>query len=234
MLTVEFRGLKELVRDLRVARERALPYAVKTALNTAAFEGRKLWQREIKSSFTTRNSFTERSVLVERARGLDAKRMVAVLGSVAPYMGTQELGGTERARGRKKAIPGPAAAGQAAGSKRTRLVQARARLGALKAPRLIGKTPAQRWAIAIRKARQDGHKTVLLERPKGGAGLFRVGGGKRRKATLRLLYDVSRSSVRIRPEPTLQRTLRALEPKLPHMYQAALIDQLRRHKLLGY
>src|SRR5688500_5442350 len=113
MLTVEWKGLKELVRDLKTAREKALPYAVKTSLNTAAFEARKVWQGEIRRSFTNRNAFTERSVLVERASGNDARRMFATVGSTAPYMGTQEEGGTVKGRGKRKAIPGPAAAGQA-------------------------------------------------------------------------------------------------------------------------
>jgi hypothetical protein len=234
MLTVEFRGVKELVRDLRVARERALPYAVKTAVNSAAFEARTIWQGEIRRSFTTRNRYTERSILVERARGLDAKRMVAVVGSVAPYMGDQETGAVIRGKGKHKAIPGPAAAGLPAGAKRTRMVRAPNKLSAIKVAKVRGSTVQQRWAIALGQARRTGRKFVLLERPKGGKALFRVGGGKRRKATLRLLWDVSRSSVRVPPEPTLQRTLKALEPKLPHMYQAALLEQFRRHKLLGF
>lgn len=243
-ITIEFRGIDELVRDLRVARKRALPHAVRDALTTAAFEGRKVWQGEIRKSFTLRNRFTERSVLVERAKGTNLDRMEAVLGSVAPYMGDQEGGATVRGRRKVKAIPGPVAAGQAPGGKRTKLVRAGSRLSAIKLPRNRGRSTKQRNAIAIQMAVRRRQKHAMLERPGGGRAIFSIKGGQRRwdkdkgwrvrALQVRLLWDVSRRSVRVPPSHTLERALKALAPKLPHIYTASLLSQLRRHKVLGY
>ncbi len=233
MITIEFHGLKELVRDLRTAREKALPYAIRNAVNTAAFEARKVWQGEIRRTFTNRNQFTERSIQVEKARGLDPRRMRSFVGSTADYMDEQESGAVIRGKGKHKPIPGPVAAGLPPGVKRTKLVRAPNKLSAIKVARARGSSVKQRWAIAISQARREGRKFVLLERPRGGKGLFRLGGG-RKKSTVRLLWDLSRSSVRVRPEPTLERSLKAVEPKLGHMYEAALVEQMQRAKLLGF
>jgi hypothetical protein len=231
MLTIKFKGLKEMVRDLKKTREKALPYAVRNALNTSAFELRRGWTGEMRRTLTMRNTFTERSVLVEKARGTDARRMVAVVGSTAPYMQKTEEGGIRRGSGKHKAIPTAAAAGQAVGSKRTKVVRAASRLRALQAVRVTrGASPKQRNAIALSLARKTKQRFAVLERKGGGTGLFRV--------TLRgrptMLWDFSRGSVRQPPRPTLQTALKRLEPKLTHIYTAALLQELRRWKVLGY
>jgi len=234
-ITLEWHGLQELVDDLKAFRKRALPYAVRSALNTAAFDARSQWQHEIRRSFTLRNRYTERSVRVTRVEGTDLRRMVAIVGSVAPYMGDQEHGATVRARRRKKAIPAPGAAGQPPGKTRTKLIRRPHRLSSIRVPKATGGTVKQRWAAAIGEAVRKRRRFVLLDRPGGGRGIYRVtGGGRRRRPTLRLLYDVSRRTVRVPAEPTLQRTLRAMGPKLPHIYRAALLAELRRNRILGY
>jgi hypothetical protein len=245
MLTIQWKGVDKLLADLRKAKATAVPYAVKTALNTQAFEARRIWQREIRGEFTLRNQFTERSILAVKASG-KGENIQSSVGSVAPYMLQQELGGTVHGKSGLKGIPGPSAAGLPAGTKRTRLVRSANYLGtlhALKTPH--GGSKKRRNAIAIAMAVRQGKQVVLLERPKGGKGLFRVTGGQqrfssrrraftRRALKLRLLWDFSKSSVHVPPAPTLQRTLHALEPKLPSMWQAAIVDQFRRHHIFGY
>lgn len=252
MFSCELKGIKEMVRDLKKARKSAIPHAVRSALNTAAFDGRHIWQREIRQEFTTRNQFTERSVLVERAKGTNLKGMQAVLGSAAPYMGDQETGSKVRGRGRHKAIPFAPAAGLPDGSKRTKLVRSRFRLSAIAIAKNPGRSSKQRNAIAISMAVRKRQKAaILLERPGGGKGLFTVSGGRRRtsirrsrgghvlkvrtgKMRLRLLWDMGHSSVRVPRAPTLQRTLKLLQPKLQHIFAAAVVEQLRRHRICGY
>jgi len=231
MFTVKITGAKEMVADLKRMREKAVPYALRNALNTAAFETRRIWQGEVKSAFTNRNTFTQRSLQVEKATGTDASKMVAKVGSTAPYMGKQETGGTVTGRGGRKPIPAPVAAGQAPGSKRTRLVRAGFRLAAIQAkhPALKGDRK-QRNAIAIAVAIKAGTKRAVLERPGGGKGLFVVGKAK----APRLLWNVSRASVHVPATPTLERALAAVRPKMPHMLEAALLEQLRRHNIAGY
>lgn len=233
-VSISWKGIDEARRDLQTFASKAVPYAARNALNTIAFEARGEWQRQIKGSFTLRNRFTERSILVTKAQGRDVSRMASFVGSVAPYMGDQESGATVRGKSGLKGIPAPAAAGQQPGGKRTRLVRAANRLGAINVahPRLTG-SRQQRNAIALAVARRKGQKVALLERPKGGKGLFRLMGGKRRIRT-RLLWDFSKRSVRVKSEPTLQRTLSAVSRKVPHILLASTLEQLRRNRIFGY
>lgn len=226
MVKVEFKGAKEMARDLKRMRERAVPNALRNVLNTAAFETRSIWQREIRRTFTNRNPFTANSIRVEQAKG---SSMVATVGSVADYMGVQEEGGTVKGKsGSHKVIPSAVAAGQADGAKRTRLVRGRFYLGAIQVahPALSGGR-RQRNAIAIAMARKTGKSIVLLTKRNGGRGLFLIAGGKRSLRT-KLLWDVSRTSVHVHAEPTLERSLTAVKPKLGHMLEAALTQQMQR------
>jgi hypothetical protein len=85
-LRIDVRGINELQRALEQASKRSVPYAARDSLNTLAFEGRKIWQGEMRQALTLRNQFTERRALVERARGYQLKTMEAVLGHTEPYM----------------------------------------------------------------------------------------------------------------------------------------------------
>jgi hypothetical protein len=233
LLKIEFRGLKKLVGDLEVARKQAFPYAQRDAVNSAAFEARRIWGDEIRKTFTTRNTFTAgRALQVEKAKGLS--RVEARVGSTAEYMGRQESGGTVSGRSGHRAIPGPTAAGQAAGGKRTRPVRMTNRLRAIKAAKSArGASRKQRNAAALAIAKRRGQKFAVLERPKGGKGIFQVGGSAR-KPKARLVWDVSRRSARVPPHPTLGPALVRLRPKLVGMYEEALVKQLKRHRALGY
>jgi hypothetical protein len=233
-ISISWKGLNEAQRDLQTMAKRAVPYAARNALNTIAFEARAQWQREIRGAFTLRNRFTERSVLVTKASGTDIKRMASFVGSTAPFMADQEHGGLVRGRHGLKGIPGPAAAGQQPGGARTRLVRAANRLGAINVshPQLKG-SRKQRNAIALAVARRKGQTVALLERPKGGKGLFNLMGGKRRIRT-RLLWDFSKRAVRVSSAPTLQRTLSAVSRKIPHILMASTLEQLKRARILGY
>lgn len=228
MIKVELKGAEEMVAGLKRMREKAVPFAIKNALNTAAFETRNIWQREIKSAFTNRNLFTANSVRVEQAT---PTKLEAKVGSVAPYMGTQEQGGTVTGKGAHKLIPEAAAAGQAPGSKRTRLVRGRFYIGAIQVAHTSGGGGRrQQNAIAIATARRLGKSFVLLTRPSGGKGIFVLGGGKR-SLKMRMLWDVSRRSVHVPAEPTLERSLEAVKPKLEHMMEAALTQQMQRFSI---
>ncbi len=220
--------------DLKHFNERAVPHGMRNALTSAAFEGRKVWQEEMRRTFVLRNTYTVRSVLVEKAGGTNIATMHAILGSTAPYMGKQEEGGRVMGKHGSKPIPGPVAAGQPAGSHRTRQVRAARRLSAIKAAHgraVPGRI--QRNAIALSVARRAGQKFALLERPKGGKGLFLVGGG-RRKVKAKLLWDLSRKSVHVRAHPSLQRALATLTPRLPALYENKILEQLRRSHIAGY
>lgn len=224
---------KKAVRDLRTFKNSAIPFAARNSLNRSAFAARELWQEEIRNSFVTRNRYTERSVRVERASGRDPSAMMAKIGSIADYMGLQEHGGTEHGKSGHKAIPGPVAAGLPPGANRTKLVRPANYVGALHVRKGKGRTRAQYNAVAIKMAKRRGERAVLLQRPKGGFGIFKLMGGKRNPKT-RLLWDFSRRSVHIKPEPTLQRTLQRVQPRMEAIHLESFVEQLRRHKVFGY
>jgi hypothetical protein len=234
---VELKDFDRLQRDLQTFARKAVPYATRAALTSSAFAARQAWQAEIRGSFTLRNKFTERSIRVEKATGLVLGSMQATTGSVTDYLDEQESGATIRG-GKHKPIPAPAAAGLKAGSSsRPRLVRAGNKLGALNAlkqgkPR--GNTSKKRRnASAIAQAIAKGNKVALLERKKGGRGLFAIAGGKR-KVRMRMLWDMSRGSVKVKPEPTLQRSLARISSKLEGIHYDALVTQLRRNRVFGY
>jgi len=227
VIRVELKGLKEAISDLKKFR-RSIPYAMADAVNTAAFKAQGEFRRRAEEGFVLRNQFTRRSIQVEKAspRGVE---IFSRVGSTAPYMLAQEEGGNVR----KKAIPGPVAAGQAPGGKRTRLVRPGARLSRIQASKArAGASKAQRNAIALRKAQASASKVVVLERPRGGTGLFKVSG--RKKLKLRMLYVVGRSSVPIKPTRMLEHVVDSVAPQLPLMARAALIKQCKRNRIFGY
>lgn len=234
-ILVDVSDLDRFVADLRKAKASALPHAMRKSINTGAFEGRKQWVRELPRAFVLRNRYTERSLRVVKATGVKAEKLFALLGSTAPHMRVQEKGGKVRGRsvGAAKPIPTAVAAGQAMSTRpRTRQVRRPNWLRAIKlAKTRPGSSRAQRNAIAINEAVRRGRRFVLLEL-NNLRGIFRVTGRKR--LTVRLLYNLSKRAVMVKPSPTLQRTLNAIDARLPHIYAAAVHDQLRRHKVLGY
>lgn len=236
MFSVDTKDLRRLERDLEAMKERAVPFAIRESINRSAFEGRKTWQAEIEGEFVLRNRFTKNSIRVDTARGLNVRTMEATLGSVAPYMDTQEFGGRRAGGGRHGApIPTSVAAGQGMGTQpRTKLVRAPNKLGAI---RLTTKGRnrghrRQRNAAAIAQAIKSGSKYVFLELEEA-KGIFQISGG-RRKPRIRMIWDISKSSLVIPPSPTLQPALRTLEGKMPEIHYNAFLEQLKRHGVFGY
>jgi hypothetical protein len=229
IITVDLRSWDKLKKELEREVPKAVKYAVRDALNAAAFETRREWSKEIESRFTTRNKYTGRAALrVERAIGIDVRSMQSSVGSIADYMAKQEFGGAT-----KGPIPGPVAAGQAPGAKRTKPVRATNRIRTLQAARVRGGSRKQRNAAAMAMAKRKGQKHAVLDRPGGGQGLFRITGSKRKLST-RLVWAVGRGSSRVPATPTLQPVLRRLMPTYERLAEQAFLKQLKRHRVLGY
>ena len=227
MLSVKFSGLDQLVRKLADARSKAIPYAIRDAINDQAFQARSEWQHEMGSAFTLRNRWTVGSIRIEKATGLNVASMQATVGSLAPYMGKQEFGGANE----HTSVPMAPAAGQAPGARRTKVVRAGSRLSALNVTREgRAPTPGVARMIAIREARKSGSKTVLL-RYGGKQKLFRVMGGKR-KAKLRTLYRVGLGGMRVPQTPTLEPAVATVRRHAEGMYLRSVKRQLHRIGLL--
>jgi hypothetical protein len=233
--SVTFKGDRKLARDLEKFKKTAVPYAVRDGLNGLAFEARRVWGDEIRKTFVNRNTFTaNRALEVGKAKGTNVSSMAARVGSIAAYQAFQETGGTVRGKSGHRGIPGPQAAGQAAGSHRTRVVRMTNRLGSIKAAKALrGKTRRQRNAAAMAMAKRSGQKFAVLQRPRGGSGLFVITGPKR-KLKARLMWDLSRKSAHVKAHPTLGPTLKRMQPRVVAVCSSALLKQLQRHKILGY
>lgn len=230
MIHVTLRGWDKYQRDLETFSKKVVKDALRDALNGMAFETRREWSAEIEKRLTTRNKYTSRTALrVEKASGRTLTTMQSKVGSIADYMDTQEQGGTT-----KGPIPGPTAAGQKPGGKRTKPVRATNRVRTLLASKgTQGTSRKQRNAVALAMARRTGKKVALLERPNGGKGLFRITGGKRTIKT-RLIWTVGRGTSKVKATPTLGPVIRRLEPRYPQITHAAMLKQLRLHHVLGY
>ena len=237
-VTSDFREIEKLVSQLETFKKKALPFAARDSLNKQASAGKQIWQGEIQHRFITRNQFTVRSIRKVNVKGggFDIDRMESQVGSVAPYMRLQEFGGTQSGAGRSHPIPTSVAAGQAEGTRpRTKAVRRPMRQPNIRLTRKRskGRTRAQRNAMAVsRAARSSGrNRFVLLELQRGKA-IAKVTGRKRIR--VRIIWDLSRTSVRVPASPTLQPALKALEPIAVSIHRASIIKQLRRHHVLGY
>lgn len=236
-VSIDISEAKQLARDLARYAQHALPYATRKALSAAAHEGRKEWTARLSTRLVLRNSFTARSLRVANARGTKIASMEAVLGSTAPYMGLQEFGGTVSGKGRSAPIPTSVAAGQSKGSRpRTKLVRRPNRMGSIELSKVRARksmSRKQRNAIAMRVASR-GNKVALLELDGGRRGLFRVTGRGRRLTEPRMLWDLSHRSTKVPARGMLQSALKSVGPRMPIISQDALLEQLRRNKVLGY
>lgn len=213
---------------------KGVPHAGRNALNRAAFATREQWQRQIYFDLTTRNAWTARSIQVDQARGLDVARMEATVGSAAPYMRTQEEGGVEQKQGKHGvAVPTPVASGEGRGARpRRRMVRGPNKLPNIQLTARIGGTQKQRNAIAISGALRTGRRHVFLE-TENKKGLFRISGGKRRPK-IDMVWDLTKPSVRIPATPTLQPALQAVQRRLPDILVRTLLEQLQRHRVVGF
>ena len=240
MIRVQFNPaeFRRYIRDLGKLANRAVPFAMRNALNTGAFELQREWRSETKKSFTLRNPYTVRSIRVTKASGSKLESMRAVVYSDAEYMNKQEYGGIRRGKGGAKAIPAPASAGNAPGSaKRTRTTRAAFALGAinLNQPNLAGYGRRRRNAITLAIAIRRGDRFALLSRSKGkGVGIFELRGKSTRRANIRMLWDFSRASTKTKPNPTLHRSVDTCGPRFQKALKASLLQQLKRHKVFGY
>lgn len=232
---LQVRNVERFQRDLQKFAHRAVPFAARNALNRSAFALRENWQGEIRRTMILRNKYTAGSIRVEQERGLALHRMQSRTGSIADYMVTQEDGGTVRGKSGAKAIPTEVAAGQAMGSSpRTKLVRAPNKVTALPRTKRGGsRSRTARNARAIAQAFGSGGKVAFLELNGGRKGLYRVMGTKKRPR-VRKLWDLSRRSVKVKANPTLERSYKRTLRAFPAIYSKSLLEQLRRHKVLGF
>ena len=224
MLTIDTRQLKRFEADLIALNKRGLPYATRKAVNGLAWRARSEWQDAISKTFTLRNQFTARSIRVEQAKGSIIRNQQSVVGSVAPYMLTQEQGGMLTGKGgQSKPVPTTAAR---IGKAQKKLVSRPNRMGRIQLKARRGKSQSQRNAVQIAQAKKSSSKFAYLE--KGGKrGIFKVGGGKR-STRLTLVQVLSHRTVAIKRKRTMQPAVTKALKWGPAFYGQALQEQLLR------
>ena len=236
MISVDTRELHRLESDLILFRERALPFATKNTLDKMAFEGRSKWQGRISGSMVERNKFTRSSVRVEKAKGLNINTQESAVGSVAPYMATQEHGGAVANRGKRKPLPTSASAGLAQTAKpRTKLPRASNRLRGRPIPKRPrpGRTRGQRIAQAAFNAIKHDEQFIYFE-----GSIFRIRGRivASRVVGLRMtmMHDLSERSYTVPASPTMGPAVREVPDLAPRFYRDALLFQLKRNRIMNY
>lgn len=235
MIKVDDKELKKLERDMRAFASKAVPFATQATLNSAAFGTQKDARQHVAAELINRNKFTQGSIRVTRARGLSIPAQEAEVGSIAPYMKTQEFGGTKSKTGKHGvAITTSFAAGEGENAQpRTRLARRPNQLKNLKLAnnRLSGMNRRQRNRVAIRAAARTSRNVVFLHLGRT-RGIFRVTGTPH-KPQIKMLHDLSRPTVTINANPWLAPAKDKNVARLPLYWRDALRFQLRRRGLLA-
>jgi hypothetical protein len=230
MLKIDTHELERLVRHLKKARRKAIPYAIRNVLNDQAFQTRRRWVSEMQSKLTLRNTWTTRQLRVEKAKGVNVAAMESRVGSLADYMKA-----TEEGEAKTSTIhPTAGAAGQGKATKRTRPTRRKTAYGKVSGvkrsqhPHLGVRTKINIW-----RARKTKSRIAYLEL-RGKKGFFRVSGGKRR-ARLLMLWSTE-SGLQQPPTPTLEPAFQwVTQPRrLERIYKRSFLKELRRTRVMGY
>jgi hypothetical protein len=232
MISIDAQEIKDLERDLERLATRALPFATRSTVNSAAFAAQKVSRENIRSGMINRNKFSVQSVRVRKAVGLKIELQAASVGSIARYMAIQEFGGTKNTAG-KKGVPLTTsyASGEGMGTQpRRRLARKRNKLANLKLQRKRkkGANRRQKNIIAIAEAARSGKKFVFLKLARR-EGIFKVVGGARRgRQKIRMVHDLTNRAVRIPQNRWLLPAVETVRPQIPSMYKKALEFQIKR------
>jgi hypothetical protein len=228
--------IDDLEKELKMFAKRAYPFATKQTLNKTAAVTREFAQEEIDRKFIQRNTWTRRTVRFNMTTTLDVDRQESEVGSIEDYMETQEKGGFERKKGRHGvAIPTAYSAGQGHARQRTRLVRRPNQLRVIKFQqkrfKSLGRTPKQRLKVAVKTAIKRGDRFLYAEFSGRRKGIMRLLGGKRR-TRLEMVHDLTREIIMIPARPWLRPAVNRAVREMPGIYRAALIFQLKRHRII--
>ena len=231
MIDFDDKQLMRYQKTLEKTRAKAIPFAVRNTLNQTGFRMRGIWQGEIDNRMIQRNKFTRSSIRVERATGFNVNEMKSTVGSIAGYMDEQEFGDTKTAKGKHGvplATPYSSGEGENAGVRRKlpRRMNQMAQI-TLRNKKIKAKNRAQRNAIAVRQAAKNKDKFVYIEtaRRKFIARVIRQG---RKGAKVKMVHDLSKRTVNIPPNPTMQPARRQTLREMPNIYKKSLQFQLNR------
>lgn len=217
-------GLEELKRALRPV---GLGIAVKETLNEQARRTDRFAREEIQNRMTLRNRWTLNSIRVTPAKGSPRQfdTLRSEVGSIQPYLETQEMGGVRRStKGGADPVPTGEATGEGAKTRlRRKLPVGRFKLRKIKLKSRVGSSRKQRNAIAVKRAVADGTRIVYLHSART-KGIFRVRGGKK-NPRLVMLYDLSERLHRIPKNAWLAPARVRTVTETQQIYQEKLLKQ---------
>lgn len=228
--TLDDKKLLKFEKDLAKFSKTAVPFAIKSTINGAAFKARTFAREAIKEKMVQRNQFTMNSVRVVQAKSADD---VAIMGTIAPYMEDQEQGATHNSGG-KHGVPLPTSysAGQGHAGARTKLPTRPNKMQNIVLRRAGARAKNRRQAnkIAVMEAVSSGNKYVYLDlfRRKG---IFRVTGGKR-NPNVEMVHDLSNKSVVIPRNPIIEPAAMKARGHMQQIWYDALVFQSKRLGLL--
>ena len=224
MVKFDDRDLKRLESDLKVLAKRAYPFATRHTVNASAFDARKTSQHIIGNKMVNRNKHAKQSVRVRQTKTLLVDEQEAAVGSIADYMEDQEFGAIKS----KPTIATGYSAGQRGQRPRTRVPRRKNTMQhiRLRRRRKKGRSRAQRNLIAIRETAGTTNPFVYLKLQRS-KGIFKVIGGKKR-SKIRMVHDMTRSSVRIPANPWLRPAVLSTSKRIPTIYRKAMEFQAKR------
>lgn len=245
MFSINDDDIKQLESDLKTFAARAFPFATRNTIHSAAVAARFIAVDIVKNKMTNRNAFTRQSIQFNPSKAnqitLRVSNQAAFVGSTADYMEVQEFGDTKVKTGKHGvAIPTSEASGE--GPKafpRRRLPRRANKMTNIKLTkrRRIPKNRKQATLFKVQDAVTTGKRFVFLDLGKR-QGIFRVIGGRKKfkrgwpvGAKLRMIHDLTRTSVTIPKRPWLAPTVDKAEKLIPNLYRRALEFQARRQGL---
>lgn len=233
-------------KSIEKLRTQAMPYAVKKYLDTLATDTQDIGRKNIQGRMILRNKYTLQSVKVNlamKSRNIEAMKSAA--GSTQRYMNTQEKGGMVAGdKGRDKPLATTTASGEG-GSVRKRLPKRDYRLSKIRlSTRAVrANSKKQENYLKVMLAAKNGDKYVYLDTGRKkfiakvtvtnlSAGRGRRGGPKFKGAKVRMLYDLSRKTVTVRPHPWLKPATDSAMKKRDIIWDKAIKYEMSRIWLL--
>ena len=241
--SIDDSDIEHFERQLQTFAKKALPFATRQTLNSAAFAAQKTGRENVRNQMVTRNRFSVQSIQVDKARGLNIRSQEAITGSIADYMRVQEFGGIKAKEGKEGvSIPTSASAGQPENSQpRYKLPRADNKLASIQLKKNRKRKPKnkkQETLFKIQDAVITGDRYIFLELGRR-KGIFRVVGGSARGmkrggpkgAKLRMMHDLTNETVVVPRNPWLQPAQMSAIKKIPEFYEKALTFQIKKHNL---
>jgi len=235
VIKIDDSDLRRLEKDLHKLSHRALPHAIRGTHRAKGFATMNEARSKIDKEFILRNAWTKRSVQVEMGKDQ------TTVGSIADYMEDQEFGGSKKKRGKVGvAIPTSFASGASLKAqprmKKPRRKNMLKNITFSKARRKTGGKGAEILGL-IRAAVETGQRTFYWDTGRQQKGIFRVLGGRLLKsgrvkgAKLRMVYDLSETSVRIPRSPWLLPSTNKVQKRTEEIYAEQLERQIKINQL---